>query len=139
MHMVLNNPYFVVVKQFCDEYHWGEFRWFEKDSTRAQFEERQTDAETKLAELRSELEKLGKALPAIEENKEEEEESDEEASQNEDQDLQQTLARVKIEEQILRVEEIVSLYKVKRLILYFFLKKTNRFDLIFRMVFILWI
>ncbi|CAF0957622.1 unnamed protein product [Rotaria sordida] len=42
MHMLLNNPYFVI------------------DSTRAPFEERQTDAETKLDELCTELEKLNK-------------------------------------------------------------------------------
>jgi hypothetical protein len=35
---------------------------------------------------------------------------------NEDQNLQETLARVKIEEQIMRVEEIVTLYKVNNLI-----------------------
>ncbi|UJR35385.1 hypothetical protein I4U23_028142 [Adineta vaga] len=124
MHMVLNNPYFVV------------------DSTRAQFEERQNDAEAKLAELRGELEKLNKNIKEQKSNKngkvqsdeddsgaedksidddedeEEEEENEmhvdnnqEKENTNDDQSLQETLARVKLEEQVMRVEEIVTLYK----------------------------
>ncbi|CAF1330307.1 unnamed protein product, partial [Adineta ricciae] len=117
MHMVLNNPYFVV------------------DSTRAQFEERQNDAETKLAELRSELEKLnqnrkedkanlkGKVESDDEDSGAEEDDEEQETDEmpvdnnqekeapNEDQSLQETLARVKLEEQVMRVEEIVTLYK----------------------------
>ncbi|CAF0722341.1 unnamed protein product [Rotaria sordida] len=121
MHMVLNNPYFVV------------------DSTRAQFEERQNDAETKLAELRQELDKLNKNRKEdkkIEEKKSqsddedsgaedksfdednemnvdnnEKKETEENKEPNEDQSLQETLNRVKIEEQIIRVEEIVALFK----------------------------
>ncbi|CAF0761874.1 unnamed protein product [Rotaria sp. Silwood1] len=122
MHMVLNNPYFVV------------------DSTRAQFEERQNDAETTLAELRQELEKLNKNVKEdkkIDEEKKsqsddedsgaedesideddkmnvdnnEKKETEDNNEPNEDQSLQETLARVKLEEQIMRVEEIVALYK----------------------------
>ncbi|CAF1328694.1 unnamed protein product, partial [Adineta ricciae] len=117
MYMVLNNPYFVV------------------DSTRAQFEERQNDAETKLAELRGELEKLNQNRKEEKANSKGKVESDEEDSgaeeddeeqetdempvdnnqekeaPNEDQSLQETLARVKLEEQVMRVEEIVTLYK----------------------------
>ncbi|CAF1562970.1 unnamed protein product, partial [Rotaria sordida] len=44
MHMVLNNPYFVI------------------DSTRAQIEKGQNDAKTKLVELRQEHEKLNKNI-----------------------------------------------------------------------------
>ncbi|CAF4235916.1 unnamed protein product, partial [Rotaria sordida] len=61
MHMVLNNPYFVV------------------DSTRAQFEKGQNDAETKLVELRQELEKLNK-------NKKEDKKMEEKKSQSDDED-----------------------------------------------------
>ena len=62
-----------------------------------------------------------------------EEEEEEEEEENEDENLQETLARVKIEEQILRVEEIVSLYKVS-------LISRDHKDIEFlRMVFILWI
>ncbi len=94
-----------------------EFLYF-KDSTRAQFEERQNDVETKLAELRLELEKLNKNEKKKIQSDEEEEEGDDnmkvDDNQNtEDQSLQETLTRVKLEEQIMRVEEIVSLYKVK--------------------------
>ncbi|CAF3928096.1 unnamed protein product [Rotaria sordida] len=116
MHMVLNNFYFVI------------------NSTRVQFEERQNDAETKLDELRTELEKLNKNKneeKKIEKkiqsddddedksindenemkvNNNQEEESEKNNS-NEDQSLEDTLNRVKIEEQIMRVEEIVILYK----------------------------
>ncbi|CAF4028298.1 unnamed protein product, partial [Rotaria sordida] len=132
MHMVLNNPYFVV------------------DSTRAQFEEGQNDAETKLAELRAELEKLNKKVEnkrkekaksddedsgaeedEMETNNNHEEETEqhnpnedqslqetlnrlkieEQHNPNEDQSLQETLNRLKIEEQIMRLEDIVTLYK----------------------------
>ncbi|CAF1180950.1 unnamed protein product [Rotaria sordida] len=116
MHMVLNNFYFVI------------------NSTRAQFEERQNDAEIQLDELRTELEKLNKNKneeKKIEKkiqsddddedksindenemkvNNNQEEESEKNNS-NEDQSLEDTLNRVKIEEQIMRVEEIVILYK----------------------------
>jgi hypothetical protein len=54
-----------------------------------------------------------------EEEEEEEEmtvDNNEVNNPNEDQNLQETLARVKIEEQIMRVEEIVTLYKVNNLI-----------------------
>jgi hypothetical protein len=91
-----------------------------KDSTRAQFEERQNDAETKLGELRVELEKLNKNI------NEEKKDDDEENDQQEDENLQETLARVKLEEQIMRVEEIVSLYKVKKKRILFFSKKYLR-------------
>jgi hypothetical protein len=98
-----------------------------KDSTRAQFEERQNDAETKLGELRVELEKLSKNIN--EEKKARSDDEDEENDQQEDENLQETLARVKLEEQIMRVEEIVSLYKVKRSFLrFFFSYQRNVFD-----------
>jgi hypothetical protein len=88
MNMVLNNPYFVV------------------DSTRAQFEERQNDAEKRLSELHIELNKLNEN--PIEEKKPSSSDDDDE---DENENLQETLTRVKIEEQIIRVEEIVTLYK----------------------------
>ncbi len=98
-----------------------------KDSTRAQFEERQNDAETKLGELRVELEKLSKNIN--EEKTARSDDDDEENDQQEDENLQETLARVKLEEQIMHVEEIVSLYKVKRSFLRFFLSyQRNVFD-----------
>ncbi len=102
-----------------------------KDSTRAQFEERQNDAETKLGELRVELEKLSKNLK---EQKKVRSDDDEDEEQ-EDENLQETLARVKLEEQIMRVEEIVSLYKVKRFFSFFLIKEISSI----RMAFILWI
>lgn len=95
MYMVLNNPYFVV------------------DSTRAQFEERHNEAEAKLIELRQELEKINKNKK--EEKKQEVEnsdsEDDNEEKETEEKSLQDTLERVKLEEQIMRVEEIVVLFK----------------------------
>jgi hypothetical protein len=63
-----------------------------------------------------------------EEEEEEEEmtvDNNEVNNPNEDQNLQETLARVKIEEQIMRVEEIVTLYKVNNLI------KNHLFDVNF--------
>ncbi len=106
--------------------------FFFKDSTRAQFEERQNDAETKLVELRVELEKLSQN--PTEEKKVGSDDDDEENNQNENENLQETLARVKIEEQIMRVEEIVTLYKVKHYQIFDF----EDISLI-RMVFVLWI
>ncbi|CAF5145293.1 unnamed protein product, partial [Rotaria magnacalcarata] len=117
MHMVLNNPYFVV------------------DSTRTQFEERQKDAEIKLTELREVLDKLNKNIKGQQKTKEEKSESEDDDEDsgaevdemnvddnqkkpteennnlNEDESLQETLDRVKLEEQIMRIEEIVTLYK----------------------------
>lgn len=109
MHMVLNNPYFVVVGKIND----GGFdeTFFLKDSTRAQFEERQNDAESKLKELRVELEKLGTGS-TTEKQTQSDDDEDEENDQPEDENLQETLARVKVEEQIMRIEEIVTLFKV---------------------------
>jgi hypothetical protein len=49
-----------------------------------------------------------------------EEEETKENNADEDHNLQETLNRVKIEEQIMRVEEIVSLYKVNLTIKIFF-------------------
>ncbi|CAF1256139.1 unnamed protein product [Rotaria sordida] len=103
MHMVLNNFYFVI------------------NSTRAQFEERQNDAETQLDELQKKIEKKIQSDDDDEDksindenemkvNNNQEEESEKNNS-NEDQSLEDTLNRVKIEEQIMRVEEIVILYK----------------------------
>ncbi len=43
-------------------------------------------------------------------------EKEKENNPDEDQNLQETLDRVKIEEQIMRVEEIVTLYKVNLII-----------------------
>ncbi len=86
---------------------------FFKDSTRAQFEERQTDAETKLNELRIELEKLGQNTKEEKKVQSDDDDNEEENDQHENENLQETLARVKIEEQIMRVEEIVCLFKVK--------------------------
>ncbi|CAF4410647.1 unnamed protein product, partial [Adineta steineri] len=98
---------------------------------------RQSDAEAKLAELHGELEKLNKITKEQKITKEKQIESDDdeedsgaedksideedemkvdnnqekENPSNEDQSLQDTLDRVKIEEQIMRIEEIVTLFK----------------------------
>jgi hypothetical protein len=119
MNMVLNNPYFVVVSWSKKSFVFFIKNYF-KDSTRAQFEERQNDAETKLGELRVELEKLSKNIKEGKNVRSDGE--DEENDQQEDENLQETLARVQLEEQIMRVEEIVSLYKVKKTSLLFFIK-----------------
>ena len=102
-----------------------------KDSTRAQFEERQNDAESKLKELRVELEKLG---TVSETEKQTQSDDDEENDQPEDENLQETLARVKVEEQIMRIEEIVTLYKVNQS-----LRDLDERIFSIRMVCILWI
>ena len=67
-----------------------------------------------MAELRLELEKTAKQIREESDDNDDEEENDDKMKvdrPDNDQSLRETLDRVKIEEQILRVEEIVSLYK----------------------------
>ncbi|CAF1553514.1 unnamed protein product, partial [Rotaria sp. Silwood1] len=107
MHMILNNPYFVI------------------DSTRAQIEKGQNDAKRKLVELRQELEKLNKNIKEDKKMEEKKSQSDDEDSGAEDKTIDEDNEmnvdnnqkketeenKESIEEQIMRVEEVVTFYK----------------------------
>ncbi|CAF4231860.1 unnamed protein product, partial [Rotaria sordida] len=115
MHMILNNPY------------------FDFDSTRAELEKAQNDAETKLAKLRQEFEKLHKIMEEkkpqsddedsgaedknIDDNNEmnvdnnQKKEIEENKESYEDQSFQVMSNCFEIQEQAIQQEEIIAFYK----------------------------